>query len=294
LDQVKEVGGLQLMMTLTNHLPDYGGMVQYVRWAAADDGQSVGPTNTWEEQNRVADMFYTYDKAKSYYNKFITNIINRYKSGPYSSLIHSWDMCNEPRCKGDSSGKIATWVHDTAALIKSMDPNTPLTVGSEGFFGNSTPDFFMANPYGDNEGCDFIKEFSSPYLDFACIHMYPDAWNIPQDKWASWSVGWVEAHMAAAQKYLPGLPLVLQEYNIKSSAQAERIAQFEGCRKLLKASASSSPCGPLVGNMVWMVAEPRYGDYDNYTIYPTSPPAVLAPLEQQGQDMAQIQPILAS
>jgi endo-1,4-beta-mannosidase len=32
LDEVEALGGVKLMMTLTNCLADYGGMQQYVRW----------------------------------------------------------------------------------------------------------------------------------------------------------------------------------------------------------------------------------------------------------------------
>jgi endo-1,4-beta-mannosidase len=32
LKEVEPIVGLKLMMTLTNGLPDYGGMQQYVRW----------------------------------------------------------------------------------------------------------------------------------------------------------------------------------------------------------------------------------------------------------------------
>jgi hypothetical protein len=27
------------------------------------------------------------------------------------------------------------------------------------------------------EGCDWVKEISSPSLDFACIHLYPTSWG---------------------------------------------------------------------------------------------------------------------
>jgi endo-1,4-beta-mannosidase len=35
MDEVESLGGLKLMMTLTNCLADYGGMQQYVRWVMA-------------------------------------------------------------------------------------------------------------------------------------------------------------------------------------------------------------------------------------------------------------------
>jgi endo-1,4-beta-mannosidase len=51
--------------------------------------------------------------------------------------IHSWDLCNEPRNKlqGASGNEIGDWVRQMAAVVKSIDPNHPVTVGTEGFFG---------------------------------------------------------------------------------------------------------------------------------------------------------------
>jgi endo-1,4-beta-mannosidase len=35
MDEVESLGGIKLMLTLTNCLADYGGMQQYVRWVTA-------------------------------------------------------------------------------------------------------------------------------------------------------------------------------------------------------------------------------------------------------------------
>lgn len=60
-----------------------------------------------------------------------------YRSDP---TIHSWDLANEPRCDSDtSSSAIGTWCARTAAHVKELDSNHMVTVGMEGFFGNSTP-----------------------------------------------------------------------------------------------------------------------------------------------------------
>jgi hypothetical protein len=54
--------------------------------------------------------------------------------------ILAWELANEPRCNGDFSGsKLQAWVEHTAEFLKSIDPNHMVTVGSEGFFGSSTP-----------------------------------------------------------------------------------------------------------------------------------------------------------
>lgn len=54
--------------------------------------------------------------------------------------IMAWELINEPRCNGDfSASKLQAWIEQTAEFFKSIDPHHLLTVGSEGFFGSSTP-----------------------------------------------------------------------------------------------------------------------------------------------------------
>jgi pimeloyl-ACP methyl ester carboxylesterase len=58
-----------------------------------------------------------------------------------NDVIHSWDLCNEPRNKlpGRTNNEIGDWVRKMAAVVKCIDHKHPVTVGSEGFFGPATP-----------------------------------------------------------------------------------------------------------------------------------------------------------
>lgn len=51
--------------------------------------------------------------------------------------IHSWDICNEPRNKAVAAqgDEIYKWVNHIAGVIKGIDPNHMVTIGSEGYFG---------------------------------------------------------------------------------------------------------------------------------------------------------------
>ena len=54
--------------------------------------------------------------------------------------IMAWELMNEPRCPGDfSASKLQHWIERTAEFLKSVDPTHLIAVGSEGFFGSSTP-----------------------------------------------------------------------------------------------------------------------------------------------------------
>lgn len=261
VDEVESMGGLQLMMTLTNCLADYGGMQQYVRWAKGEPGP--GPNN-FDFNERFE--FYSNSVAQQYYKNYVAAIVNRYKD---RACIHSWDICNEPRNRlpGGSNTAIAEWVHDAAGFIKALDSKHPVTVGSEGFFGPAPParvDWQGNNPYPYNEGCNWLLEAQSPNLDFVCIHSYADQWrrgDTPQ-QWLEFNKHWLDCHIEACKAHLGGKPLVLQEYNMPAGPQ--RLEYYSYIKQALKTG------GPLVGAMCWMMAAEGYHQ-DGYTLYPSSP-----------------------
>jgi len=65
-----------------------------------------------------------------------------------------------------------------AAYVKHLDPNHLVTVGEEGFFGEQRPEA-AHNPqgWGGQIGQDFVLDHSSPSIDFATIHVWPDNWQ---------------------------------------------------------------------------------------------------------------------
>lgn len=71
--------------------------------------------------------------------------------------LHSWDLANEPRCKGDATGnKMNQWVAETAAFVKALDRVHPITVGIDGFFGPSSPGEAAASLICDRNRSDLI------------------------------------------------------------------------------------------------------------------------------------------
>ena len=52
----------------------------------------------------------------------------------------AWELMNEPRCSGTSlRASCSTGSRGPPEFLKSVDPNHLVTVGTEGFFGSSTP-----------------------------------------------------------------------------------------------------------------------------------------------------------
>lgn len=65
----------------------------------------------------------------------------------------AWELCNEPRCEGDFSGsRLQAWTEQTAEFLKSLDPHHLVTLGSEGFFGSSSPGAPHNPPAGAHMG----------------------------------------------------------------------------------------------------------------------------------------------
>lgn len=126
--------------------------------------------------------------------------------------ILAWELMNEPRCTTDPSGdtlqvgdeprppsmflsidcvgdpflssytynELQRWMEEMSAYVKSIDKKHLLTVGTEGFYGPTSPQEKLdVNPgtwKDNNYGSDFIRNAKIPDIDFASIHLYPDTW----------------------------------------------------------------------------------------------------------------------
>lgn len=62
-----------------------------------------------------------------------------------------------------------------ASFVKYLDSKHLLTVGMEGFYGDSVPERKTVNP-GYQVGTDFISNHLIRHIDFTTIHAYPDIW----------------------------------------------------------------------------------------------------------------------
>ena len=75
---------------------------------------------------------------------------------------------------------VQRWMEEMAAYVKSIDKKHLLTVGTEGFYGPTSPqEKLNVNPgiwKDNNYGSDFNRNAKIPDIDFASIHLYPDTW----------------------------------------------------------------------------------------------------------------------
>ncbi|KAK5069269.1 hypothetical protein LTR64_008436 [Lithohypha guttulata] len=192
-----EKHGVQLVLPMLNNWDDLGGINTYCNY--------FGCNKT---------TFWTDPGAQEAYKNYVSFIVQRYKDSP---AIFSWQLANEPRCPNCSTSVITKWAHDVSRLIKSLDPNTRVSLGDEGWLCGGE-DY----AYSCIEGIDFEANLNIPTLDYGTVHMYYDQWGYTSD----WGNKWITDHAALAKKH--GKPIVMEEYGVKStvSNQTEILQQW--------------------------------------------------------------------
>lgn len=190
-----------------------GGYGMYLEWAGA--GKAVLPSvDGYEKFTRYVSAFFTNDKAREYFADHVQNVVSRtntitgkpYKDDP---TIFSWQICNEPRCFSDDPANRQTfvdWLWETAALIKSIDPNHMVSTGSEGSFG-CEQDIEL-----------YEKIHSCPDIDYMNIHIWPYNWSWVRENTLSTKLDvaiantdeYIDMHLEVAETLRK--PIVLEEF----------------------------------------------------------------------------------
>jgi mannan endo-1,4-beta-mannosidase len=249
---------MRAVMVLNNFWFWSGGMAQYVSWS---DGSAIPYPGDYSAYMDYAARFYYCRQCQTWYQNHIAALINRVN--PYSGLkyrddpaIFSWELANEPRRYPPD------WISTTAAYIKSLDANHLVTTGSEG------------NPPGELQ--DFMATHSSPAIDYATIHIWPQNWGWydPQDP-ATYTAAEGRAHQYFATLAVNAVtlkkPLVLEEFGLArdweplhdiydaGSPTTYRNRFYKAMYDQVYASMASG--GPAGGDNFWAWAgEARPGD----------------------------------
>ena len=229
--------GLRLLLPLVNSWDDYGGMNQYVRWraeigaATPAERRQTGPAGivtgphgrTYSLATEAGfghDDFYTDSTIQSWYMAYAQMLLQRTNTLtgiPYreDTTILGWELANEPRSSDPSGLLVMHWIARMATVLKSVDPNHLVGTGEEGFDATSQP--YPSLMYSGhewlvngNEGVSFSLNTGIYNIDFASIHLYPEAWGILNSRGTTW----IDAHLriaAAAAK-----PLLLGEFGVTS------------------------------------------------------------------------------
>jgi mannan endo-1,4-beta-mannosidase len=294
LDQMGQ-RGMKAVMVLNNYWQWSGGMGQYVSWHEQTPIPYPGDYRTF--MSYVA-RFYACVECQAWYRDHIRMIINR--TNPYNGLkyrddpaIFAWELANEPRRYP------VTWITDTAAYIKSLDPNHMVTSGSEG------------TPPGESQ--NFILTHQVAGIDYATIHIWPQNWgwydptnpttyaNAEQR-----SINYFQAHAVEAVSL--GKPLVLEEFGLARdwepihdiyNPNSSTLYRDQFYTAMFGQVSSAIVLGePLAGAAFWVwawSARPGYvwiGDPPHetpgwYSVY-NSDSTTLAIISEFAQEMAQL------
>lgn len=192
-----------------------GGVGQYLVWSNPTESiphPPPHPGGSWEEYQKFAARFYSDPKAMEMFNNHLRYIINRrnaYTGVHYYNdpTIMAWELANEPRGVNNQA-KYRDWIKGTTALIKSLDNNHLVTLGSE---GRTSSDFAGVDPEVDH---------SFDNVDYMTVHIWVQNWGIcdpsAADATLLKSIGYakqyLDDHIQMAAKL--NMPIVLEEFGI--------------------------------------------------------------------------------
>lgn len=219
---------MKAVIYLNNAWEWSGGYSTYLEWAGA--GKAVNPADAgYPAYMDYASGFVRNDSAKALAAKHVANIVGRVNSvtgKPYSEspAIMSWQIANEPRpFSQESLRPFAEWIGETARLIKGIDPNHLVSVGSEGSWGC------------ENSMELWTEIHSIPEIDYATIHIWPYNWSWVRPESIADSVGtairnteaYITGHYKALASALAGKdgkgsskPIVLEEFGYPRDGMA--------------------------------------------------------------------------
>lgn len=202
------------VVCLSNFWPWSGGFAQWVSWT---EGSSIPyppphPGGSWSVFQDYSSKFYTLPKAISAQQESVKRIVSRIntitnQAYVNDSTILSWELANEPR-GGAHRKEFLEWVASSANLIKSIDRNHLVTIGSEG--DTLTPEV---------AGNDFIEDHSIAGIDYATIHVWVENWGVyaPNDLLTFQTAfntmnNYLKVHVAKSSVFKK--PVVLEEFGM--------------------------------------------------------------------------------
>ena len=243
---------MQAVLYLNNSWEWSGGYGQYLEWAGA--GKALIPVlDGYGPFMQQMAQFSVNKKAQELYFNHLKNLVGRTNGitgRPYSEdpAIFAWQIGNEPRCFSSDpavqDGFIG-WLTEAARLIKEIDPNHLVSVGSEGLWGcENSPELLE-------------RVTAIPGVDYMTIHIWPYNWSwaraesLAEDLPGAFEKTdeYVRLHVELAGKY--GQPVVVEEFGFpRDGFSPERTATTE-CRDAYYRHLFSKVGKELAGVNFW-------------------------------------------
>lgn len=202
---------MRAVLFLNNSWEWSGGYGQYLNWAGKGDVPDKG-VHDWPVFVKYVAQYAECDSCHTLFNNHIKAVLsrsNRYTGKKYTDdpTIMSWQIGNEPRVFSDVAKPAFTkWIKEAAALIKSLDSNHLVSIGSEGIWGCEMDSALFEEIHADKN------------IDYLTMHIWPKNWSwidisdIPKsvDAGIVNTDQYMSEHIRIAQKL--NKPIVLEEF----------------------------------------------------------------------------------
>ncbi len=279
--------GMTTVVCLGNFWEWSGGFGTWLYRVTGEYMDMNDPAHPWPAYPDATSAFYGNAEAVDLYRSWVRSIVTRTNSITGERYVDDpavmcWQLANEPRPGG--SDDVVTrnrdayfrWIDDTAALIRTLDPNHMVSLGHEGTQG--------AN------GSEDIVRRAHQNIDYLTAHIWPLNWGWVDGKnlagtWAGGSAK-VRDYLATHLRLANGLgkPLVIEEFGFPRDGEVYapgtpttfRDQYYGMIHDAVEASWAED--GPLMGSNFWAwngEARARHPDYrfkDGDRAYMGDPP----------------------
>ena len=203
--------GMKAVLYLNNSWEWSGGYGFYLEQAGA--GRQPRPNEDGYQAFMKAMAQYAQNKkAHELFYQYVRDIIgrtNRYTGLAYTDdpAIMAWQIGNEPRAFSEESKEpFAQWLSEASALIRSLDKNHLISIGSEGIWG-CEQDTALYERVSADENIDYLN-----------AHIWPYNWNWAKrdslqqniDRACQNSGEYLKGHIDIARRLQK--PLVVEEF----------------------------------------------------------------------------------
>jgi mannan endo-1,4-beta-mannosidase len=160
---------MRAVLFINNSWDWSGGYSQYLEWANVPP-DTAGLTG-WPQLKKRLAQYAACDECKKMFFDHVRVVIsrtNRYTGKKYADdpAIMAWQVGNEPRAFSDEAKPaFAKWIREATALIRSLDKNHLISIGSEGLMGCEVDMQLFEDIHAD------------PNVDYLTIHIWPKNWS---------------------------------------------------------------------------------------------------------------------
>jgi len=253
--QEMKARGMVAVVCLNNFWPWSGGMAQYLRWSGAGPipYPPPEPGGSWGIYQAYTAAFYANPAAVEVSHDFLRMLIhrtNRYTGVRYvdDPTIMAWELANEPR-GGAHVEAFHRWIERTADLVKSLDSQHLVTLGSEG----ETPSPLLS-------GLDLLTNHRFASIDYVTAHVWAQNWGWydparpkqTHDVAVREMKAYLRRHIEKAR--LLGKPLVVEEFGFPRDAgshdsRVTTTARDRYYRAVFEVILAAIRAGELVGGV---------------------------------------------